>query len=63
LIDKILDKVAKYIKDTELIIRSDNNKIFRIAYLVQRSSIFQTISILAIFANAVVLGMIKYPVD
>jgi len=34
LIDKILDKVYKYIIDTELIIRSDDNLIFRYAYLV-----------------------------
>ena len=34
LIDKILDKVAKYIKETELIIRSENNNLFRFAYLV-----------------------------
>lgn len=43
--------------------RAQNNLIKRVCFLISASGTFHIITILAIFGNAVVLAMSRYPID
>lgn len=41
--------------------RINSNKLYKIAYLIQESSLFRTLIILSIIVNTVILSLDKYP--
>lgn len=63
LIEKIQKKVTKSITETEFEIRAKQSKVYLFFFNMQSSKWFSFIAVLAIFGNALILMLSKYPID
>jgi hypothetical protein len=57
IVDNIEIKTQKYIIETGILIRAKNSRLYTACNLFTRSKVFKTLTVIAIFANGIILSL------